>query len=113
MEAQVSISDSIKSNDNFVIPFDNTVVDRELHVNKYAAMAAGFAVEFGDGNESEEENEDEDEMSNYRNKSVFQYLYKKAIVQSDKELVTRIASLKAQRRMNHMLGSTAKKLTPF
>lgn len=69
-----------------MIPFDNTVMDKELHVNKYAAMAAGFAIELGnrsDNEESEKENEDMDsdeELENHRKKSFAQYLYKKAIV---------------------------------
>jgi hypothetical protein len=28
----------------FVIPFDSTIIDREAHINKYAMMALGHAI---------------------------------------------------------------------
>ena len=76
-----------------MIPFDGTIVDREAHINKYAMMALGHAIEVdgikNEGEEDEEEGSDNEEEMCVKNLA-FKFLYNKAMKQSKFELVIRV-----------------------
>ena len=90
-----------KVEDQFLKGFEGLGVDREDQMNMLALLAAGHAInmqgndptgglKLKDDKDEVPEDSDEEDLANKRQDAAFNYLYKKAIVQVEPELETRI-----------------------